>query len=497
MHNEHCAKYSLPPSKMENFSKEELSREAKLEKARRIAQNKYRYFIPNERGEGFLDAIGCMRYFIALYSAANGVGKTTTMAAALAEMMWPTPGGHSWMKGPLFTNFPYLKKIRIVSDPHVVSSIISEMKQWFPKDRYETQKGRKSYEALWQTDTGFTIEIMTYDQDPKEFEGGNLGFIWCDEPPPKNIHKANVARLRNGGQLAITATPLKGSEWMYDEILANPDNQAGLRTFVEATIEDACKIHGIRGHLEHENILKIVSQYDEDEKQARIYGKFQHLTGLVFKAFEPTIHVIKPFDISMRNFTVYQFLDPHPRTPDAVAWYAVDRFGRKFVIDELFANVDGIGELAKRIKSKDSQYRMEGRWCDASAFIEDQHNETSLARKLGVHGLHYEKASKARASADRRIKDALNFTLIGDKLLKAPEIFIFDNCKRHIWEMQHYRWDEWTGKNAEKHTQKQKPMDKDDHMIENLGRFLFSEVGFVPSITKYQEEAPLNLDPYE
>lgn len=485
----------------EGFTESQLIREAKLEKARRIQENKYKYFVPNGRGEGFLHELGSQRYFIGLYSAANGVGKTTTMCAALAEMIWPTPGGHPWIKGPLFTNFPYLKKIRIVSDPHVVESIIAEMKLWFPKGRYVTWKGRKSYEAFWKTDNDFEIEIMTYDQDPKEFEGGNIGFIWCDEPPPKNIHKANVARLRNGGQLVITATPLKGSEWMYDDILANPNNDAGLRFFVEATVEDACKIHGVRGHLEHENILKIVSQYDEDEKQARVFGKFQHLTGLVFKMFQPKIHVIPAFDINFKDYTVYHYLDPHPRTEDAAAWYAVDKFNRKFVVDEFFKNVKGEGELAHNIKQRNSGYRIVRMAGDPSMFIEDQHKQTSLAKTMMNHGLYYEEATKARAASDRRIKDALNYTAIGDpanggKMLMYPELYIFDTCTRHIWELNHYRWDEWTGKNAEKHGPKQKPIDKDDHMIENLGRFLFSEPGFEPYYKHEEDIEPINDDPY-
>lgn len=484
-------------SPLQDLTYEESIRIAKLEKAHRIQENRYKYFVPNARGEGFLAAVGSRRYFITLYSAANGVGKTTTMAAALAEMMWPTPGGHPWIKGPLFENYPYLKKIRIVSDPHVVETIIAEMKTWFPKGRYQTTKGRKSFEAYWKTDTNFSIEIMTYDQDPKEFEGGNLGFIWCDEPPRKDIHKANVARLRAGGQIVITATPLQGSEWMYDDILANQNNEAGDRTFIEATIEDACEIHGIRGHLKHENILKMVSQYDEDEKQARIYGKFQHLTGLVFKNFEPKIHVIKPFHINLKDYAVHHFLDPHPRTQDAAAWYAVDKHGRKFVIDELFTHVDGTGELAARIKEKNSQYRVVRMACDASAFIEDQHRQTSTAKSLLDHGLAYEEASKARAASDRRIKDALNYSAVGPTILQPPELFVFDTCVRHIFEFQHYRWDDWSGKSAEKHGAKQKPLDKDDHMIENLGRFLFSEPVFEPYYKEETYVPPINDDPYD
>lgn len=475
-------------------------RQALLELARRRTETKYKYYVPNGRGEEFLAVVGAGRHLITLYSAANGVGKTCCAVNALAQVIWPDgrqfPSA-KYFRGPIFENFPYTKKIRIISDPKVVDSIVSEMKTWFPKGRYVTTKGRKSYDAYWKTDTGFDIDIMTYDQDPKEFEAATLGMIWFDEPPPKSIYKASIARLRRGGLIFITATPLAGSEWMYDEILANPNNEQGLRTFVEATMEDACRQHGIRGHLEHEHIQQIISQYDEDEKQARVYGKFQHLTGLIFKQFSPNIHVIPPFQVDPRNYAVYHYLDPHPRTPDAGGWYAVDRRGNKFVVDELWIKPrNGTEELAQYIKEKNDHYRVVRMACDPSAFIEDQHAQLSLANRLLSFDLSYEEATKQRAAADRRLGDALNYSKIGDEFLKAPEIFIFSTCVRHIWELNHYRWDEWTGRSADKHGPKSKPLDKDDHMIENMGRFIFSEPGFVPLIQPEMKSYQPNDDPY-
>lgn len=469
-----------------------------IEMNRRLENERYKYFVPNGRGEGFLTTLGGGEAFITLYSAANGVGKTATAVNALANIIWPIPGGHKWVKGPLYQYWPHLKNIRIVSDPQVVESIIKEMKLWFPKGRYIFTKGRKSYDAYWRTDTGFSIDIMTYDQDPKDFESANLGLIWLDEPPPRSIYKACIARLRRGGLLFITATPIRGSEWMYDEIITNPNNAAGKRVVVEAKMEDACIEHGVRGHLKHENIEKIIAQYDADEQQARVFGKFQHLTGLIFKQFATGHHVIPPIHINLKDYTVFQYLDPHPRTPDAVGWYAIDRKGTCYVIDELFMKcMGGDQELAARIREKDSMYRVEGRYGDPSMFIEDQHTQSSLASRLAKLGLYYAEATKARTAADRAISNALNFMEMNGQMIVAPKIYFLSTCKRHIWEMQHYRWDEWTGRSADKHGQKQKPLDKDDHMIENLGRFLFAGHEFIRRQKKNEEIKPINDDPFD
>ncbi len=136
---------------------------------------------------------------------------------------------------------------------------------------------------------------MTYEQDPREFEGVTPGWAWFDEPPPEHIFKATVARMRRGGVIFITATPLAGSAYLYDAFATGNykvvmEGEGGTKAvyerkvgYVEADIESACKQHGVRGHLEHSDIVNLIAEYSEDERQARIYGKFQHLIGLVFK----------------------------------------------------------------------------------------------------------------------------------------------------------------------------------------------------------------------
>lgn len=495
-----------------NPSAEDLEelREARLEEARRLTEEKYRYYEPSGKGEEFINAFASGENFIVLYSAANGVGKTATCANILAHLFWPT-GENQYFNGPLFKNFPFLKRGRIVSAPtNVEKNIIPELKDWFPQGKYKTGKGNKKFESIWKTNSGWSFDIMTYEQDIKEFEGVTLGWIWFDEPPPEAIFKACVSRLRRGGIIFIGATPLAGSAYMYDAFakgnydveVKSEENGAMMKykrkvAYIEAGIESACREHGIRGHLRHEDIQNIIAEYSEDEKQARIYGKFQHLVGLVFKQFTPKVHVIPPFNVTLRDFTVYEFLDPHPRNPDAVMWVAVDKHGTKYVIDELFIKVAGEEDLAGRIKNKASQYRVVKRMADPWIFVPNQHNEDgkTLGMKLADLGLSYLEATKARTMADRRIADALTYVEVNGFMLKAPEVYVFNTCKRTIFELEHYRWQEHTSKAADSHDPKGKPVDKDDHMIENLGRALYNEPAFIPMTKNTPHEAP-NLDPY-
>lgn len=487
------------------------TRELLEEEAFRLTHEKFRYYEPNGKCEQFIRAIGKGERFIVFMSAANGVGKTAAAANVVANILFDNPD-NEWFEYPLFTKWPFPKRGRIVSEAsNVIKNVVPALEDWLPLGRYKASKGRKEYLSQWETDTGFSFDIMTNDQDPKQFEGPTLGWVWFDEPPTEAIFKACVSRLRKGGIMFITATPLNGSAWMYDEIVAKAgketevDGRKGiLIEHIEAGVEAACKTHGERGHLEHAEIEKMTALYSEEDKQARIHGKFQHLVGLRFKRFTRKIHVIRPFEVNAKDFTVYHSLDPHPRNPDAGLWLAVDRKGTKFVVDEIYLKCEGAtDELARRIKEKNSNYRMERMTIDPSAAIEDQHTGKSLVSRLHEKGLTYIAATKARTQADKRIEDALAFTQLPghDEMLKAPEVYIFDTCQRLIWEFEHYRWDEWTGKSAEKHSEKQKTLDKDDHAIECLGRLLYQEPQFfeAPVYTTGnvgQSNEP-NYDPFE
>jgi len=163
--------------------------------------------------------------FISLFSAGNGVGKSCAGANMLAHILYGS-SGNKFFDYPLYNDFPYPKQGRIISDPTTISqTIIPELKIWLPPGRYTTNKGGKNFESKWQTDSGFKFDLMTYEQGVKEFESSTLGFAWFDEPPPLAIFKATVARMRLGGVIFITATPLTGSAWLYDQLVMHPDTK--------------------------------------------------------------------------------------------------------------------------------------------------------------------------------------------------------------------------------------------------------------------------------
>jgi len=487
--------------------------------------NLYNYFCPNGKSAEFIKMVGDKKVFCPLFIGGNGTSKTATGANIVANICFATQqftpvvcptgqrfevGNHNWREEygdapktwfdhTLYNDFPYIKHIRIISDPETIKSkIVPELKKWFPKNGYKvlpeaeyiTTKEGKPYESRFITKTGFTITLMTYEQDTAQFESVECGLIWFDEPPPKRIWSANVARTRMGGMMFVTLTPLLTSGWIKDEVM----NKAPSETYdyVECSAWDNCVEKGVRGVVYEEDLTRMIKSYPEDEREMRVDGRFGHLRGLVFKNFNRKIHVIKPFPINYNDFVVYQALDTHPRTPDAVDWIAINDKNECFVIAE--ADISGTTKkLADTIKAieeptKNNNWRVDDRIIEPASDIVDQHAEyehRSLHDRLEEdHNLFFEKGSKKRDLARRLITDALDYFFEGEEMTIRPTLYFFNTCKKTIYEMENYVWDEHGGKTQDSRDPKPKPKDKNDHHIENIGRILIQKFGFQPTEKK-------------
>ena len=482
-----------------------LAIQAELE--RRSKENLSQTYIPNRKAEEFIKMVGENKTFVNMFVAANGVGKSCALANIinaicfgppkhdLSRSRWKNEWGappETFFDYPLYRDFPYLKKGRIVSDPTTIKEkIIPELKMWFPSNRYDvhydTKKEGKKFEAKWVTDTGFEFDLMTTEQDAKEFESTDLGWIVFDEPIPRDIYKACVARGRRGMIIIWGFTPLNYSAWIKDDIYDKRDGV--MIDYVTADVWQNCEdIEGTRGMLSKTNIDRMISQYNQDEVTARVEGKFGHLLGLVHKLFDRKIHVIDPIDVRDSEYTSYMALDTHPRVPEAVSWMAVDRKGRKIIYDELFFKGTDI-ELAQVIKTKEAGRNIRDRLIDPSAYNEDKRTtEVSYAERLERQKLRFRPGSKKLIEGIRRTDRALKYEYKDGQMIVEPEIYITSNCVGHIKELLNYVWDEYRGRTADEKDPKAKPKDKDDHFIENVHRLLLEEFRFMK---------PTNLMEYE
>lgn len=483
------------------------------EKNRREQSNRGRHYVPNGKAQEFIEMVGGGELFVSMFVAANGVGKSAAGANIVTNICFGIQ--NEYFDLPIFRDWPYLKRGRIISDPTTIKEkIIPELEKWFPANEaknipeanFELAKEGKNYVCKIETKTGWTIDIMSTEQADKEFESADLGWVWIDEPIPERKFMATVARGRMGMIMFWTMTPLFQAAWAKDWMDTAIEN--GTADYVEAEVEDNCKIHGVRGILEHDAIVRMVDAMDENEKEARAFGKFGHLIGRVHKKFSRKIHVIDPFPIDVRNYTVYKALDPHPRVDDHVLYLAVDRKGTYYITSEILFSEE-VPEMYAQMKAHESNmnYRLEGshsRIIDPSAFNDDKHmQEKSVGSQFHDLGERWIRGSKDLMAGIKRTDTALDYKLKEGKLFRPPELFIFSTCPVLIKQMEEYVWSEWKGASKDEKQPNPRPKDKNDHNVENLHRLLLHEPEYIPykrgkGTTGYvdYEEEYRELDPY-
>lgn len=296
------------------------------ELARRQEQEKIRFFVPNGKQEEFISKVGEGKHFVLILSAGNGIGKTAVVMNILGNIIWGPQ--NEWFRKPLFENWPFPKRGRIVTESknvEAIGAIEQEIESWWPKGRFSASKSGKLYNSLYHTDTGWILDKMSYEQEPKEFESSTIGLGIFDEPPPKQIFDAMISRMRKGGIIIISMTPLEGADWIFEEggLLDSEDC-----FILYADMEDNCREHGVRGVLEHQHIDKILSKLTPGEREARKCGKPLSAVHTIFgSSWSPEVHIIeddvKPPMGSQFGMTV----DPADGKPYAVAWWWVDPRG--------------------------------------------------------------------------------------------------------------------------------------------------------------------------
>jgi len=435
--------------------------------------NPYLFFTPCFKGEEFIKLFGEPKddKFIYFFIGGNGSGKSVVLANIIANICCEPK--NKYFDFGIFKAWPYLKKIRIISDPTTVSEkTVPELLKWLPRGKYKAGKEKKSYfSKFFFPETGFSLDLMTYEQDPKEFESVDLGLCLSDEPCPEDIFNASLSRLRvgEGGIFGSFFTPLASAAYLFDRFIDNPSQQYADWRYI--SVFDNLEGQESRGFLKRETVERMIANYTEEEKEARIKGSFMHLGGLIFKEFDRQKHIVKMTlpelisNIPRRHWRVAYAIDPHPVENTAVLFMALLPDGRRVFIDEIWLGAD-CGIIAQKINNildycerlgADTMKRVG--LIDPSAVIKDKlRGDRSWKDDLFKVGIKTIEATKDRDRADDCIRQELRGTV-------NPNIYILNNCCRTIWEFARYQKDP---------NNPTKRLDRDDHFVENAGRLLLA-----------------------
>lgn len=436
------------------WSREDLTKALRNEFEKRKETDRIFFYAPNSKGADFIDLVGHGRSLVSVLSAANGVGKTALVVNILGNIIFGQQ--NRYFDGPLFKTWPHPPRIRYITDPKALEEIgpfHTEVQKWWPQGRYTAEKAGKTYFSQYKSGR-WIVDVMSYDQDVKQFESGTLGMIICDEPPPKAIYHACIGRLRMGGLMLVVMTPLTSAAWFYDEVV--PKHQEHI---VYATMEDACTTHGTNGHLDHQQIERMIAEMSPEEVEARVYGKALYLRGLIFKTFDPKVHVLKEQMNVPSQADVYQAVDPHSDKPFACIWGFPDQNGDFYIVDEWpneeFSRMHncqlGVDDYARIFRDKEHGWNVVRRIIDRH-FADVRHvvNRKTLREEFQEIGFYFEPSYQATEEIETgilRIRDYLKYDATKPlSPLNKPKLFVNPSCKNTIKALLNWARDPDNGK---------------------------------------------------
>jgi phage terminase large subunit-like protein len=294
---------------------------------------------------------------------------------------------------------------------------------------------------------GNTIELKSYDQGRRSFQGRAIDAFYGDEQCKSDalgIWQEIQARLLDkSGFSAQTMTPIVFQPWFEERIKNLPPSDE----VFYANLEDNRKSRG--GYIDDAEIDLMIAEWPDSVKETRIKGHFAAFLGAVFRDFTKDTHVIKPFEIPP-EWSRFRAIDFGFNNPFACLWLARDGDQRWYVYAEYEQARELLGCHAERIKqiSKGNRYRMT--WAD--------HDAQGRA-ELNALGIMTTPARKDVNLGIESVQACLKVQPDG-----KPRLYIFDTCRNTIRAMQGYRWAEGTD-NADA---KDMPLKIDDHTIDSL-----------------------------
>ncbi|KKN40955.1 hypothetical protein LCGC14_0728400 [marine sediment metagenome] len=397
-------------------------------------------------------------------SGGNRLGKTTLLTLIGLSILfgrypWDTEISRRGAPTPLAHLFPHNKprKVRYIGQgwqDHIKAVVIPEIYKWWPESRQKQKLGNNIITDTWWKDveTGSTLEIMSNIQRPKVHEGWHGDAILYDEPPTRDIYIANARGLVDREGREIFACTLLDEPWIDRKIIKKVDanGKPDRKTFwvVGTTYDNVGYGIGEKGVKEFKEKLT------EDEAKARIDGIPEYMQGLIYE-FDRNIHLKPHFKIPL-TWMVDIAIDIHPKEKQAVLFVATDPRNERYICDEIWEHGDGtkVGAAIVR-KILSNAYRVNRVIIDPLAKGDSNNDETTfqkIFKALAAHNILLETASKDLEGGILSVKDHL----MGPN--EMPSLFLLDNCRRTLEEIEGYMWDG------------DKPRDEDDHMMENLYR---------------------------
>jgi phage terminase large subunit-like protein len=330
------------------------------------------------------------------------------------------------------------------------------------------------------------IGFKSCDQGRSKFQGTSLDWVWFDEEPPKEIYdECKMRIIDTRGDIWGTMTPLQGLTWVYESIYMNEPKDPEVICYQMEWADNPW--------LSPAEISALESTMTDDEREARQYGRFIAMSGLVYSEFRDDVHVIDPIPIPREWYNNIS-IDPGLAAPLSCHFYAVDYDNNIYVVAEHYQ----AGQTVEYHSQKIHQIAAELGWPVHDGYLYALMDPAANQRTLAAEKSVTELFADHRIIADTNInKDKWTGIQRVKQYLKLrpneqvdiwprgkPKLFIFRNCPMLIKEIKGYRWK----------PDSDEPIKANDHAMDELRYFCMSrpEIGegesFLPG--GYAQHAP-------
>lgn len=321
--------------------------------------------------------------------------------------------------------------------------------------------------------------VKSFMSNPMGHESSDWDFVHVDEPIPEDMWIAYSRGLvdRNGAAW-FCCTPVV-ELWINDKFIPSGRTR---EDFSQPYSDVATSKWIITGsiydneRLSLDGIQRFVEGLPKDEVATRVHGRPRQLAGVIYKDFDPLIHVYYDApkgwtDINRppKNWTIRVAIDPHPRTPHAVLFAATSPWDITYFWAEIF-NHCFTSDLCDQIKLILGDLEPLSIICDPIAWIEHPNTGETMADDFHRCGVQVWPAPKDLQRGILRT---------GEKLRERdskghPTLQFSHNLVETIHEFDRYVWDQ----------KKETPYDKaPDHMMECLYRLVIGGLDYVPPET--------------
>jgi hypothetical protein len=392
-----------------------------------------------------------------------------------------------------------VKGLVIAADWDKVREIFTEDKgerigkffRFLPKDVIKSCRRTATGVINWiELTNGSTISFDTvkaYITNPMGGESSDWDFVHVDEPCPEKMFRAAARGLLDrDGASWFTLTPLS-EPWIDDMFF--PDIKHQMSNGVDAErVDDERRIFAIQGSMRDNPYLSeiAINEYLDtlppEERECREKGIPLERAGRIYKDFKYDVHVLsevprgwESYNNPPSDYSIYYAIDPHPQTPHAVLFLAVAPTGELFFYDEVFEHTSlkpiptwthkpSLSQMIwQRILGRNLIYGI----CDPLGFITTPVTMTSMVDDLNETGLLPRPATKDPCRGILRVQEAL---------CRKNYIYVSPHLTRFLYEIERYHWDQ---------KRPDKPVDKDDHMMEDFYRLILENPVYVPKEDPY------------